>query len=160
MRNLLCGGHKAIRADDLQILIIPQDQVQIIVIVTVGVPALAAPFLHRTKRNFAQAAQLAQQRSLFLAVALPQIDELTVAGFAQTLGLRQRVSESPGLPDEQWRTGFKDARHSLAKTHHVLTALLGHLTRRKGGAVPVMPGDLLADFNRQLAMAAAEHLLH
>lgn len=55
--------HKAIRPDDLQILLIPQDQVQIIIVVAVGVPTFAAPFLHRAKGNLAQAAQLAQQRA-------------------------------------------------------------------------------------------------
>ena len=40
MRNLLCGGHKAIRPHDLQILIIPQDQV-------------AAPFLSGAQRDIA-----------------------------------------------------------------------------------------------------------
>ncbi len=153
--------HKAIRADDLQILLIPQDQVQIIIVVAVGVPAFAAPFLHRAKGNLAQAAQLPQQRGVFLAVALPKIDGFPVAGFAQRFGLRQRALQSgPVFRTGNRALGFKDAGHSLAKTHHVLTALLGHLTRRKGGAVPVMPRNLLADFNRQLAVAAAEHLLH
>ena len=153
--------HKAIRPDDLQIVLIPQDQVQIIIVVAVGVPTFAAPFLDRAKGNLAQAAQLAQQRGVFLPVALPKIDGFTVAGIAQTFGLRQRAFQGgPVFRAGDSALGFKDARQSLAKTHHVLTALFGHLTRRKGGAVPVMPGNLLADLNRQLAVAAAEHLLH
>ena len=134
---------------------------QIIVIVAVGVPAFTAPFLHRAKRNLTQAAQFAQKRRLFLPVALPQVDGFTVAGFTQTLRLRQLAFQGgPVFRTGNGALGFEDARQSLAKTHHVLTALLGHLTRRKGSAMPVMPRNLLADFNRQLAMASAEHLLH
>ncbi len=122
--------HKAVRADNLQVIVIPQNKVQIVIIVAVGIPALPAAFLHGTKGNLAQPPKLAQQRRLFLPVALPKIDGLTIAGFAQTLGLRQfALQRGPVFRAGNGALGFKDARQSLAKTYHVLTTLLGHLTR-------------------------------
>ena len=122
--------HKAVRADNLEVIIIPQNKVQIVIIVAVGIPALSAAFLHGAKGNLAQSPQLAQQRRLFLPVALPQIDGFTIAGFAQTFGLRQLpLQRGPVFRAGNGALGFKDARQSLAKSYHVLTALLGHLTR-------------------------------
>lgn len=103
---------------------------QIVIIVAVRIPPLPAAFLHGTKGNLAQPPQLAQQRRLFLPVALPKIDGLTIARFSQTLGLRQfSLQRGSVFRAGNGALGFKDARQSLAKTYHVLTTLLGHLTR-------------------------------
>lgn len=103
--NLHGRWHKAVRADNLEVIIIPQNKVQIVIIVAVGIPALSAAFLHGAKGNLAQSPQLAQQRRLFLPVALPQIDGFTIAGFAQTFGLRQlrfSVALSSGRAMAHW----------------------------------------------------------
>ena len=65
--------HKAVRADNLQVIVIPQNKVQIVIIVAVGIPALPAAFLHGTKGNLAQPPQLARHSacaSSRLSVAL------------------------------------------------------------------------------------------
>jgi hypothetical protein len=83
------GRHKAIGADDFQVLFIPQNQVQVVVIIAVNVAAFAAAFAHRAKGNLAQAAQLAQQRRIFLTVALPQIDDFAICRAPEALRLAE-----------------------------------------------------------------------
>jgi PleD family two-component response regulator len=83
------GRHKAIGADDFQVLFVPQNQVQVIVIIAVDVAAFAAAFADRAKGNLAQAAQLAQQRRIFLTAALPQIDDFAICRAPEALRLAE-----------------------------------------------------------------------
>ncbi len=78
LRYLLCRWHKTVRADDLQIGLIPQDQVQVVIVIAVDVAPLPAAFTHGAKGDLPQAAQLAQYRGILLAVALPEVDGLAV----------------------------------------------------------------------------------
>ncbi len=152
---------KSVGADDLQILVIPQNQMQVVIIKAVGVAALPAAFPHRAKGNLPQTPQLAQDRGLFLAVTLPQIDGFAIGGGTQRFRLRQLALQGrPVFRSRNGRFGFEYPRQPLAETQHVLAALLGHLPRGKRGAEPVTPANLLADFDRQAAVAAAKHLLH
>ncbi len=58
--DLSGSGHKAIGADDLRSSSSHRIKVQIVIVVTVGVPTLPLPS-SGAKRNLAQASQLAQQ---------------------------------------------------------------------------------------------------
>ncbi|MNR20009.1 hypothetical protein D3C85_1368290 [compost metagenome] len=46
------GRHKAVCADDLEILFVPQNQMQIVIVITIGVAAFAASLVHRAKGDF------------------------------------------------------------------------------------------------------------
>ena len=72
------GRHKAVGADDFKVCFIPQNQMQIVVVIAVNVASFAAAFPHRAKGDFPQAAQFAQHRRIFLAVALPEINHFAV----------------------------------------------------------------------------------
>src|SRR5690606_18317899 len=65
------GGFKTVCAHYFQIAFIPQDQMQIIIIVAVSVAAFSAAFANRAKSDFTQAAQFAQDWRILLAVTLP-----------------------------------------------------------------------------------------
>ena len=81
------GGHKTVSAHDFQILFIPQDQVQVVVIIGINVTTFAAAFAHGAEGDFSQTSEFAQQRRVFLTITLPQIDNLTVRRLAQTFRL-------------------------------------------------------------------------
>ncbi len=74
--------HKAVSADDLEVFFIPQDQMQIVVVIPVDIPPFAAAFPDRAEGDFPQASQLAQQRRVLLAVALPEVNHFTIGGAA------------------------------------------------------------------------------
>ena len=153
--------HKAVSADDLEVFFIPQDQMQIVVIIPVDIPPFAAAFANRAEGDFPQASQLAQQRRLLLTVALPEVNHFAIGGAAQAFGLVQFAFE----PRPIFRAGdgafsFELPRQPFAQLFKVLIAAAGKFASAGLGIEPARPGDLLADTHRQAAVAPAKHLLH
>ena len=153
--------HKAVSADDLEVFFIPQDQMQIVVVIPVDIPPFAAAFPDRAEGDFPQASQLAQQRRVLLAVALPEVNHFAIGGAAQAFGLVQFAFEQrPVFRTGDGAFGFKPPRQPFAQLFKVLIAAAGKLASAGLGIEPARPGDLLADTHRQAAVAPAKHLLH
>ena len=62
-RSLLGGGNKAVGADYLQLLGIPEYQMEVVVIVFVQIAPQAAAFTHGAKGDLPQATQLASSEA-------------------------------------------------------------------------------------------------
>ena len=155
------GRHKAIGTDDFQVLFVPQNQVQVIVIIAVDIAAFAAAFADRAKGNLAQATQLAQQRRIFLAAALPQIDDFAICRAPKALRLAEfALKQGAILGTRNCAFRFKPPRHPFAQSLNVAIDAIRQFARRRLRAVPRGPGNLLADSDRQAAVTPAEHLLH
>ncbi len=71
---------------------------QIVVVIPVDIPPFAAAFPDRAEGDFPQASQLAQQRRVLLAVALPEVNHFAIGGAAQAFGLVQFAFEQRPAP--------------------------------------------------------------
>ena len=114
--QLYCGWHKTVSADDLKIFLIPQNQLQIVVVINVNVATFAAAFPHRAEGDFPQTAQLAQYRRIFLVAALPEIDDFTIRRAPQRFSLPQLALEQGavfGTGDSAF--GFEYTRQPFAE---------------------------------------------
>lgn len=110
---------------------------QIVIIVAIDIAAFTAAFADRPEGDLPQTAQFAQQRRLFLAVALPQINQLTVRGFAQTFGFCQLAFEQRAV----FRAGdrafaFKQAGVSFTEALDVAVAAVRQFAGGKRRLLP------------------------
>lgn len=130
--DLFGGRDKAIGADDLQFLLIPQHQVIIVVVVAVQIAAAAGAFPYRTEGDLAQATQFAQDRRACFVVAAVEVDGFTVRRHPQPFAVRQRLFQLQTLfrqrdrrfAGEQPRFALARAIHMAAKTLRQILALV------------------------------------
>ena len=125
------GRHKAVSADDFQVFFIPQNQMQIVVVVTVNVATFAAAFAHRAEGDFPQAAQFAQHRRIFLAAALPEINHFAIRRAPQRFRPAQFALEQGavfGSGDSAF--AFKYAGLPFCQQLQVAIAAFGQLANR------------------------------
>jgi hypothetical protein len=83
--------HKAVSADDLEVFFIPQDQMQIVVVIPVDIPPFAAAF--PTARKAISRRRPSSRSSVLLTVALPEVNHFAIGGAAQAFGLVQFAFE-------------------------------------------------------------------
>ena len=159
--ELFVAGNKAVGADDLQLRVVPQDQVIIVVVVIIQIAAAAAALAHCAKGDLPQPSQLAQQRHPGGAVAPPQVDLLAVAGGAEMLALAQRALQLAAIFGAGDRFfSLEQAGTLLADAIKVFAQPLRQRFARRMAVMPVRKGDLRADMQLDARAALAEHLAH
>jgi hypothetical protein len=114
---------------------------QIVVVIPVDIPPFAAAFPDRAEGDFPQASQLAQQRRVLLAVALPEVNHFAIGGAAQAFGLVQFAFEQrPVFRTGDGAFGFELPRQPFAQLFKVLIAAAGKLASAGLGIEPARPG--------------------
>ncbi len=145
LRAALCQldgrRHKAVSADDLEVFFIPQDQMQIVVVIPVDIPPFAAAFPDRAEGNFPQASQLAQQRRPPGRCAA-RGKSLCRRRCGPAFGLVQFAFEQrPVFRTGDGAFGFKPPRQPFAQLFKVLIAAAGKLASAGLRIEPVRRGS-------------------
>lgn len=119
---------------------------QIVLIVAIQIPALAASFTDRPEGDFAQTPQLAQDGGVGLLLTPVQMDLLAIRRLAQTFaGLNGPFERRPRLGEGDRRLGAKQRRLATSQPIQMLAKALGQGLQRQIEARPGGVGDAGAD---------------